>query len=226
MAELFGWNKNLNFEATKTQLIYDLNSTELNQNDKVKVSILLTQLINGSRISEAINAYNQFIARKDSFSKVGKNKRYIDVIIEKRGWKQFYIYDANGNKVIDHINRYKGNDGEEKVRKYYKTEKKAEQVKKLKRLVIIPAEISDSLPTYPHTKNAINNFSQKRYGYNTHALRYCWQTDDAQKGTPSQITASTMGHSSTQHLIKYTDAQAGRKHLIDRIEGDYIASGS
>lgn len=71
------WNRELDFEETYRELTGTLAVTE-EAEDSIKISILLIALRNGSRIGEAVPAYNEFVA---------SGKRSVRVQVEKRGFK-------------------------------------------------------------------------------------------------------------------------------------------
>jgi len=76
-----GWNKNLDYEETYKALRFALTSKSAEmkryqrQDKKMKLAILLIALRNGSRISEAIDAFKVFIIDKNREQKIRTRKR-------------------------------------------------------------------------------------------------------------------------------------------------------
>ncbi|MEM1579284.1 MAG: hypothetical protein QXR77_06395 [Archaeoglobaceae archaeon] len=74
------WDQGLDFEKTLKRLLRDYNE-ETNLRRKTKLAILITQLRNGSRISEAIEAISLF--------KSTGERELVVKVRKKRGKKEF-----------------------------------------------------------------------------------------------------------------------------------------
>ncbi|MEM3740630.1 MAG: integrase [Candidatus Korarchaeum sp.] len=86
------------------------------------------------------------------------------------------------------------------------------------RLMILPETIAvedlDLIDFDGITKYAVNNFSVRRFGVNTHSLRYAFVTYYGKKYSP-QVIAKFTGHKNLNHLLTYTQ----RKQVEDVLRG-------
>jgi len=162
-----GWDLGLDYEAFNKKLVRFMRVAREHfpsltwQRRYVYCVVLLTQLRNGSRISEAIEAVKAWAetGRREVWVKLGKSKDR-------------------------------------------------------KRLMIIPNEVSDrvrglvKLHIKEINRNNVYAFARRRWGINTHSLRYALVTYLGKQGYPAQIIAKITGHSSLQYIQHYTEKTA------------------
>jgi integrase len=86
-----GWDKGLDYETTYTRLIRKINSVK-RDTTRCYLIIALIQLRNGSRISEAVRAFKEWI-------KTSKTELYIRVSKKKRAEDRLMIIPP---EIIDH----------------------------------------------------------------------------------------------------------------------------
>ncbi|MEM3895982.1 MAG: hypothetical protein QW763_01800 [Archaeoglobaceae archaeon] len=155
------WDQGLDFEKTLKKLLKDY-AEETNLRRKTKLAILITQLRNGSRISEAIEAIS---------------------IFKSTGAREVMV----------------------KVRK-----KKEDEFRKM----IIPEQIKQSHVVDIPNKHAIAMFAKRRYGFNTHSLRYAFVSYLAKRGVSPQIIAKITRHSKLDMILNYTQEKIADEILI------------
>lgn len=74
------WDRRLNYEATFSKLKDALDKAE-SKKSKAYIQILLIQLVNGGRISEAVDAYEQFLKTNERKVYVRVRKRNVERIM-------------------------------------------------------------------------------------------------------------------------------------------------
>lgn len=158
------WDRGLEFEKTMKKLLKDY-AEETSERRKTKIAVLIVQLRNGSRISEAIEALEKFKLT---------GKREVEV----------------------------------KVRK-----KRKEEMRKM----IIPDEIKLSHIADIPKLHAVVMFAKRRYGFNTHSLRYSFITHLAMRGVSPQLISKITRHSKLDLLIDYTQEKMAEKVLKELI---------
>jgi len=113
----------------------------------------------------------------------------------------------NGSRVSEAL---------EALEKFLKSRKREVQVRVRKhkkedyRLMIVPKEIYNKDIIYLKmvsgqiTVNAVKIFALRRYGFNTHSLRYAFITYLAKKGVSAQLIAKITRHKNLNYILTYT----------------------
>ena len=221
------WDRNKDYNSTYSRLIMSLGSETISFYDKqtneskehtvgekdiVKISIFLIALRNGSRIHEAVEAFNRYQGEKqeniEKIKSTNKSKEFeTSVAVEKRGYKRIPIRNKETKKVerdSDGKRLYEmNNDGTYKkiYKPYY-------------RLMMIPLEVPHGLPQYKKTDENLWGFSDKYFDFNPHSLRYAFITNAGETLSP-QVIAKTTGHATLDMILEYTQQVEADKKLRD-----------
>ena len=175
------WNKNLNFEETYAKLRLALKATSVEnvkfrrEDRQTKIAILLIALRNGSRESEAIDAYNQFLQNK--------SRKQEKIRVRKQG----FTYVKNDKGV-----RHRASTDVLPENPVYKK-------------MMIPEEISENLKPFTTSPASLTEFSQRFFEFNPHALRYAFITYMGSKGISPALIAKITHHKSLDMILKYTE---------------------
>ena len=150
----------------------------------VYLAILLIQLRNGSRISEAIEALLKFLeeGKREVFVMVRKRKREVEhrkMIIPQEIAKSHFEKDVEVYKLIEEIG-----------------ENFREDPKRIKKVV-----------------ERISNWCRRHLGYSTHALRHAFITYYTKQGVAPQVLAKITKHKRIDHIITYTYESIGEELL-------------
>ncbi|MCI4408661.1 MAG: tyrosine-type recombinase/integrase [Thermofilum sp.] len=167
------WDKGLDYEATYQRIVYHLRrsyslaqkSTQKQNKRRVPAfcydAILLIQLKNASRISEAVRAFREYLATR---------KTELEVQVSKKR-------------------------------------------KKEARKMVLPPEILEldcnmclGLLDRPETlvTDVAKHYARKKYGFNTHSLRYARITHLLRQGVDSAVIAKITHHSNVNFIRTYT----------------------
>lgn len=195
-----GFDRGIDFKQIKDKLIYAYNVTigeirELDESDRyysskkrklihrlIYILISLTQLCNGSRISEAVAAFIKFQETKKYESKATVKIAKSESIKYKKDTKEQYTTKPRYRHII-----FPG------------------------KWIGIPIELHDDIDYYlgnidkSTLKKRVLDYLLKHQGCNTHSLRYACINHllYEQKKEPS-IVAKFVGHSSMAQLVRYT----------------------
>ena len=167
-----GWDKGLDYEATYQRIVHHMRkayarakATALPGRKRVPAfcydAILLVQLKNAARISEAVRAFREYLTMR---------KSELEVQVSKKRKKEF-------------------------------------------RLMVIPPEVleldcslcldlldrSEALVT-----DVAKHYAKKKYGFNTHSLRYSRITYLLRRGVDSAVIAKITHHSNVNFIRTYT----------------------
>jgi integrase len=186
-----GWNKELDFEKVYEKLRFSLTSkSEDNKHfakkpvSLTKIAILFIALRNGARISEAIEGFNKF-------KETGNHE--VEVRVEKRGYAK--------EKINGHYHNLKDADGNSYL------------ANPIMRTLIISEEIRQELPMYRSSQENLSGFCKTHFGFNTHALRFCFITHMSKKGVPVQTIANITKHATLNMIQHYTEEYASKEVL-------------
>jgi len=171
-----GWDKGLEYKDEKESLEHWVKS-ERNRKFKSYFVILLIQLRNASRISEAIEAFQFWCKNGKNEQRVRTRKRK-----PKNEFKRLMIIPKE-------------------VRKYKQLRKVSKEWPKDMKIM----------------EDRIYRFCMAIFGYNTHALRYAGITFLSTK-YKIQIVAKQTGHTTMDHILKYTQQKKADQLLRDEIE--------
>ncbi len=207
----FTWDRGVDFGATRTKLIQMLQDlrpqAEESPNSIIRIfhcSILLVQLINGARISEAFDAAINWVNNSKREQEIRVRKRRarcvcLHVKINDRG-------NSSGHELVS-----KGKRGKCKVPGCVCKEYRPDVTDIETRLMTIPPElteqdraIADAAIEYGVTINATKLFALKVLHFNTHSLRYAQITELARQGKPPQLIAKITHHKGLDFILKYT----------------------
>ena len=154
----------------------------------IYTAILLTQLVNGSRVIEALEALIKFYET---------GEKEVDVRVEKsrkERYRTMVIPDIINKKDLKAVAYYL-----ERLREEFYQMKNAEGAKRQELRRKIASKIS--------------HFARKHFGINTHSLRYAFITHMAKKGVSPQIIARITRHTRLDMLITYTQEQIAKDLL-------------
>ncbi len=179
----FAWDKDLDFKEWNNKLLQELkkvrSKTGTNADKQLTyIIILLIQLNNGARISEAVRALKALDP--------ANFKRKLKVKVAKR------------------------KDGEERPIVIPKEIKK-EDIRRIKWYV-------DSVDENT-LKQRTKVWFKKNYGLNTHALRYAWIAEMAERGYPAQLISKITGHANLDYILYYTQKKKAEDVLESFVFG-------
>lgn len=141
-------------------------------------SILLTQLVNGARISEAVDGILRFKENSERIQQVPARKRKKKVkVLDKDGKETGEI------KVV-------GRDVDRAI--------KIQKDVKVKYLKFLDGK------TFEQIRNGVCLFMFNHHGANTHSLRYAWVSKQSKDEVPANITSSYMRHTNVGMIARYT----------------------
>jgi integrase len=163
-----GWDNGIDYEEAYAKILRHLAKSE--PPASCYDAILLLQLRNGLRVSEAVRAFREFLTRK---------ALEVEVPVSKK--------------------------------------KKPET-----RLAVIPRELLDAklsgcrdLLSIEEEKliMRVKKYSRRRYGFNTHSLRYAFITFLLRQGVSPSIIAKITKHSRLDFILTYTQEKAAEEIL-------------
>ncbi|MDG7036389.1 MAG: hypothetical protein JRN02_07265 [Nitrososphaerota archaeon] len=172
----FGWDKGADYKKTYSKLTVLLK--EYAEKEGIHADsgfafscVLLTQLRNGSRVSEAVEAMNGWLRNRNPS---------VEVRVRKQKTESTRLM------VIP-----------PEVQRYYSYKSR-----------VLGALASVQLP-------AIEMWSRRRLGYNTHSLRYAWITEAARRGISPQLIAKITGHRTLDMVLSYTQ-KSGAEDILQK----------
>ena len=163
------WDRGLDYEKTYRFLLETIKTckSEIKRRNCV---VLLVQLRNGTRVSEAIDACREMQAT---------NSREVQIMCRKQR--------KNPNV----------------------------------RLVVYPEELSFNLIRgYDFsglTSAVLRSYALKRFGFNTHSLRYAFVTHALRRGVSPVILAKITGHKDLSVILTYAQTQSAHQLLKDAL---------
>jgi hypothetical protein len=193
-----GWDRDVDYKPMKKKLIkeFEQQQTKFKKspfkvratNKLIYLIISMTQLRNGCRVSEAINAFRMFI--KDGI------KEKVTVKIGKSDGTK-YKFDKNTNKKIK-----------------FKTKARYRQImfpitwfKDRDIYKFITKVMASKMGFLEHTdmKRRIANYMKRNHGCNTHSLRYAFINYMIyEEKRPLNDVAKFVGHVDLSQLVTYT----------------------
>jgi integrase len=197
-----GFDRGLNYLEIKNDLIKDLDDqikkfktsgfVKRSSKNIIFLLILLVQLRNGSRISEAIDAFGKFY-------KEGVEKKVIIKISKSESLKKKWVLSKDGKK---------------KVLEYFKTKPRYRQImfpslwiknKNIKSIINDVMNINNDILKKETLKKDICKYMERHHKSNTHSLRYAFinyliYTEKR----PISDVAKFVGHSNINQMITYT----------------------
>jgi len=163
-----GWDRGVDYEEAYTKILRHLAKSE--PPASCYDAILLIQLRNGLRVSEAVQVFKEFLARR---------ALEVEVQVSKKRHPET-------------------------------------------RLAIIPRELLDArlvgcrdLLSIDEEKLTmrVKKYSRRRYGFNTHSLRYAFITFLLQQGVSPSIIAKITKHSRLDFILTYTQEKTAEEIL-------------
>ncbi|MCC6064675.1 MAG: tyrosine-type recombinase/integrase [Thermofilum sp.] len=163
-----GWDKGVDYESAYAKIVRHMAKAKAPA--KCYDAVLLLQLRNGLRVSEAVRAFKEFLLRR---------ALEVEVRVSKK--------------------------------------RRAEV-----RMVIVPRELIDMTLAECRDMLSIDEaklvtrvkvYCRRRYGFNTHSLRYAFITFLLRQGVPSSIIAKITRHSRLDYVITYTQERAAEEVL-------------
>jgi integrase len=164
-----GWDKGVDYESAYAKIVRHMAKAKAPA--KCYDAVLLLQLRNGLRVSEAVRAFKEFLQRR---------ALEVEVRVSKK--------------------------------------RRAEV-----RTVIVPRELIDmaalaecrDMLSLDEAKlvTRVKVYCRRRYGFNTHSLRYAFITFLLRQGIPSSIIAKITRHSRLDYVITYTQEKAAEEVL-------------
>ncbi len=184
-----GWDKGVDYRDIFPQLVSkyhalkEIKATRYNINKRIYLLIALIQLKNGSRVSEACDAFTYMLAK--GFQKTATVK------IAKSESKKSRKLD-NGEKE------------QFTTKARYRTMTFPQEWIKITDIDKI-AEMTNHLPAIQRLETCVNNFLARNYKINTHSLRYSRinYLINVEK-TPLNLVAGSVGHKGLGQLVTYT----------------------
>lgn len=205
MSNLHSWDKNLPYLETQQKLleglkkfkVVDLSSAKKN----LAYSLLYLQLSNGARIGESLRAIRVFLET---------GERSMKVVIGKQ--KQSKVAkDDYGNVIVDSITH-------KKVRvKKTEEDHKRDKTRPIRIPDVIPIELRQYKDSLQLTVFASQNLAHKKFGFNTHALRYCYINYLAGKNYTADVISKITGQS-IETVSHYLEDKKGEKVLEEEID--------
>ncbi|MCL4340182.1 MAG: hypothetical protein M1388_03505 [Thaumarchaeota archaeon] len=172
----FGWDRGADYKKTYSKLTVLLK--EYAEKEGIHADsgfafscVLLTQLRNGSRVSEAVDAMNGWLRNRNPSVEVRVRK-------QKTASTRLMVIPPE-------------------VQRYYSYKSR-----------VLGALASAQLP-------AIEMWSRRRLGYNTHSLRYAWITEAARRGISPQLIAKITGHRTLDMVLSYTQ-KSGAEDILQK----------
>ena len=192
----YAWDQGLDYERTYKMLVKELEKTRKKEGvralaRRTYLVVLLTQLRNGSRVREAIDAVIEFYKQK---------KKVVEVRVEKKKKEEFRKMVLPKEVTREDL-EIAGPRLMALIEKYESREDLSEKEKKNR----ITATIS--------------TWAKKSLGINTHSLRYAFITYLLKKGYSPTIIAKMTHHSKLDMILSYTQQKTADQILeeLDKI---------
>jgi integrase len=163
-----GWDKGVDYESAYAKIVRHMAKAKAPA--KCYDAVLLLQLRNGLRVSEAVRAFKEFLL---------KRALEVEVRVSKK--------------------------------------RRAEV-----RMAIVPRELIDMALAECRDMLSVDEaklvarvkvYCRRRYGFNTHSLRYAFITFLLRQGVPSSLIAKITRHSRLDYVITYTQEKAAEEVL-------------
>ncbi len=213
------WDKKVNYEEIEKKLktnISDLVDRIKGRETKSKPhstwlklhlgynSILLTQLSNGARISEAVEGVVKFMENSNREQRVRTRKR-VKTSSNKTKMNEFYnqLNITLGEELVEKIKKVAAETIKDKP-------KKNKVGKEVDRLIIIPTSIKSEYfdgikhKTTDSIKEGTILYAINHLHINTHSLRYALISAMGREKIPSHLISGLIRHSSTETIKNYT----------------------
>jgi hypothetical protein len=215
----FDWDRGLDYAQTREKLRLKMEEIRpevpadlIPKKRLAQYSILLTQLVNATRVSEAFDGVHGWAV---------SGLREQQVNVRKRG-KVMKCLECNGvysMRSTDH--------GPKKHTKLSGHNKFSEPYEKPDpRLVVIPPECLQS--DLPYVREAFDRgisvdstkmFALRQMHFNTHSLRYAQISHLTEEGKPAQMVAKITHHKSMDFILHYTQQKAADAELRKQVSG-------
>lgn len=211
----YGWDRGLDFGATRlklSEMMKELRSqADESPNSIMRIthcSVLLIQLINGARISEAFDAMRFWTENGNYEQQVNVRKR--GKVVNCLTCGGFYSLRSKEHGPKEHTELT----GHAEFSQPYNRPEP--------RLMSIPKELTEEDRKIAEkgvqrgvTVNATKLFAIKVMGFNTHALRYAQITELARKGMAPQVIAKVTHHKTLTFILSYTQQKEADRALTD-----------
>lgn len=207
----FDWDQGLDFEATRALLAERMRATRpecppdiLPKKRLTHYSVLITQLANGSRVSEAFEAVLSWATR-------GAASREYEIRVRKRRPKCLCGHIKANDRGTDTGHALaNGVRGKCKVRVCDCKSYRADPEDIEKRLMVIPPEcLAEDVAFLKEaferglSLDGTKMFALRELGFNTHSLRYSLISNLSEKVAP-QVIAKLTHQKSLDLIVKYT----------------------
>lgn len=162
-------------------------------------SVLLTQLVNGTRVSEALDAVGQWSIDGQREQQVKVRKLGHLLRCEQCGLK------FNVRSKVNSPAKHTKETGHDEFTEVEVLEN---------RLVVIPEQcLSEDRPLTAVTVGAVKVFALRNLHLNTHSLRYAKITSLSASGQPAQMIAKITHHRNLNFITDYTSQKAADEIL-------------
>lgn len=208
----FAWDSGLDYGATRERLVNLMIVIRPECQDDLipkqrlsKYSILLSQLVNGARVSEAfdaVSAWSQTGTREQAIKvrKLGRQMRC------KSCGKSFKVKSKTNSPTIHE---------KESGHRQFEDVQVVES-----RLVVVPSECLEEdrhwiveAITRGVTIGSVKAFASRTLGFNTHSLRYAKITSLTNQNKPAQMIAKITHHRNMNFIVDYTQQKAADEEL-------------
>ena len=218
--EKYRWDKGVDFDKARADLIaaiarYRNAWCREAATFMCEAEVLLIQLVNGARVSEALEAWRLWMDADEHPRVVVVKVRKLGKVMICDACKALCSTKSKKNSPALHTLSNPG----------HATFHKKEQVEG--REMVIPPECDDddvgvlnewALLPEDISRDNVRMFSMRKMGYNTHSLRYSFETKQAALGTPSQVIAKITHQRSDRLIVDYTNQKAADKMQREFVE--------
>jgi len=186
------WDLGLDYERIYKRLVKELKEIRGRRGKRALARrtylvVLLTQLRNGSRVGEAINAVIEFYKQKKNIVEVRvekkKREEYRKMVLPKEITRE--DLEIAGPRLLALVDKYNSRE-----------------------------DLSDKEKNNRITAT-ISNWAKKYLKINTHSLRYAFITYLIKKGYPASLIAKMTHHSKLDMILNYTQQKTADKILED-----------
>lgn len=199
-----GFDNGIDYEPIRLRLKQDFNQqlkkfrtsgfTKRSSKGLIFIMIEMVQLRNGSRITEAINAFKQF-------SENGTAEMVMVKVCKSEARKMAWVLSKDKKtkelKEITTKPRYR--------KMMFPLTWIKEKVKNIDSLIAQVIKIHPTLLDNPLLKSGVRKYMQRHHGTNTHSLRYAFINYLLyEKERPISDVAKFVGHVNVDQMVRYT----------------------
>lgn len=216
--EKYRWDHGVEFDQARLDLITAIRRHRMaNCREHAMfmsyAEVLLIQLVNGARVSEALEAWRLWMDTQ-ARQVVVKVRKLGKVMVcdsckarcSTKSKKNSPSLHTQNNPGHESFHRREQSEGRDMV---IPTECLDDDVGVLNEWALLPEDIS---------RDGVRMYSMRKMGYNTHSLRYSFETKQAALGTPSQVIAKITHQRSDRLIVDYTNQKAADKMQREFVE--------